>query len=210
MKSMLVGRRLLRPAGALAAHARLASPLRAMPHRLACGDMSGARGMCGDAPTEGAGKKELDYSFEGLAFEGGKDLMVRRLKMASVLNLGFAAASAPVLQYITSLSGNGARRRPACLPSLGMRSQTASPAPIAMAFSGGKGVAMSATLVMFGGTLTGMLTWISGTYVLRIKTLSGACLPHPPLPAARLPARRGSTTAAQLSPAPSTTSHFVL
>jgi hypothetical protein len=107
----LVGQRLWQcSSGALAARARLASPLRAMPQGLARCGFSGARGMCGDAPTDGGGKKALNYSFEGLAFEGGKDLMVRRLKMASVLNLGFAAASAPVLQYITSLSGNGARR----------------------------------------------------------------------------------------------------
>ena len=32
---------------------------------------------------------------------------------------------------------------------------------------------MSATLVIFGGTLTGMLTWISGTYVLHLKALPG-------------------------------------
>jgi hypothetical protein len=54
----------------------------------------------------------------------------------------------------------------------------------AVPFAGGKGVAMSATLVVFGGTLTGMLTWISGTYVLRIKTLAGAL---PSLTAAHLP-----------------------
>jgi len=67
------------------------------------------RGMSSQTPKADVkeGGTALDYSFEGPAFQGNKDQIVRRLKMASVANLGFAAASAPVLQYITSMSGNG-------------------------------------------------------------------------------------------------------
>mmetsp|Transcript_23936 Transcript_23936/g.78028 ORF Transcript_23936/g.78028 Transcript_23936/m.78028 type:complete len:221 (-) Transcript_23936:381-1043(-) len=94
--------------------------------------------------AEAATEEALDYSYEGVLFEGGKNLMVKRLKLASVLNLGFALASAPVLQVLTSADGNGA-----------------------------KGVAMSATLVLFGGSTTGMLAWVSGTYVLGMRALPG-------------------------------------
>jgi len=37
---------------------------------------------------------------------------------------------------------------------------------------------MSAVLVLFGGSLTGMLTWISGTYVLKMRALPGALAPY--------------------------------
>jgi len=69
--------------------------------------------------------------------------MVRVLKKASIGNLAFAVLSAPVLHFITSQTGNG-----------------------------GKGVAMSTLLVFFGGSTTAALTWISGTYVYAIRTLS--------------------------------------
>ena len=109
----MIGGRLLRPSACFVARAYVACPLArgCTPPSVTRIDLSRARAMC-TASTDSVkeseeAKKPLDYSFEGLAFEGGKDLMVRRLKMASILNLGFAAASAPILQYITSLSGNG-------------------------------------------------------------------------------------------------------
>ena len=96
------------------------------------------RHLC-TAPTD----RQADEQPE-LLFYGGKNLMVKRLKQASVLNLGFALSAAPVLHYLTSLSG----------------------AP-------GKGIAMSAVLIFFGGGTTGMLTWISSTYVLTMKPVAG-------------------------------------
>ena len=66
------------------------------------------------------------------------------LKRLSVANLGFAVAAAPLLQYITNATG----------------------AP-------GKGVAMSAVLLIFGGGTTGGLTWATSTYVLRMLSIPG-------------------------------------
>ena len=74
-------------------------------------------------------------------FIGSKNRMVSTLKKLSIANLGFAGASAPLLYYITSATGGG-----------------------------GKGIAMSAILLTFGGATTAGLHWVCGTY---IKTLSG-------------------------------------
>ncbi len=73
-------------------------------------------------------------------YEGAKNKIVMTLKLASIANLGFAVASVPLLQYITAATGNE-----------------------------GKGVAMSALLVMFGGGTTGALTWATSTYVLQLR-----------------------------------------
>ena len=59
-------------------------------------------------------------------YEGAKNQIVKTLKKLSVANLGFAVASAPLLQYITAATG-----------------------------SSGKGVAMSGLLLFFGGGTTG-------------------------------------------------------
>lgn len=77
-------------------------------------------------------------------YEGAKNKVVKTIKTVSIANLGFAVASAPLLQYITQLSGNP-----------------------------GKGIAMSSLLLFFGGGTTGMLTWCTGTYVLRIRGAPG-------------------------------------
>ena len=66
------------------------------------------------------------------------------LKKVSIANLGFAVASAPILQYITSATGQG-----------------------------GKGSVMSALLVGFGGATTGGLAWATGTYALNIWSVPG-------------------------------------
>ena len=58
----------------------------------------------------------------GMLYEGAKNKIVKSLKTVSIANLGFAVASAPLLQYITAASGNS-----------------------------GKGVAMSGLLLFFGG-----------------------------------------------------------
>lgn len=72
-----------------------------------------------------------------LLFDGAKSFMVIRIKQASLANLGFAVTSAPLLYYITALSGNS-----------------------------GKGIAMSTILTLFGAGTTGGLYWATGTYVL--------------------------------------------
>ena len=84
------------------------------------------------------------YTEEKVIFEGGKTKAVTTLKRLSVANLGFAVAAAPLLQYITNATG----------------------AP-------GKGVAMSAVLLIFGGGTTGGLTWATSTYVLRMLSIPG-------------------------------------
>lgn len=66
------------------------------------------------------------------------------LKKVSIANLGFALASAPLLHYITSASGQG-----------------------------GKGSVMSALLITFGGATTGGLAWATGTYALNIYSVPG-------------------------------------
>ena len=70
--------------------------------------------------------------------------MVKTLKIASLGNLGFAAASAPLLHWITSQSGHG-----------------------------GTGVAMAGILLFFGGGTTAALTWATGTYVMRVHSVPG-------------------------------------
>ena len=78
------------------------------------------------------------------SYEGAKNKIVSTLKMASIANLGFAVASAPILQYITAASGNS-----------------------------GKGIAMSGLLLFFGGGTTGALTWATSTYVLKMVSVPG-------------------------------------
>ena len=70
--------------------------------------------------------------------------IVKTIKTVSIANLGFALFSAPIMQYVTAQMG----------------------AP-------GKGVAMSALLLFFGGGTTGALTWATTTYVMSIRTLPG-------------------------------------
>jgi len=77
-------------------------------------------------------------------YEGAKNKVVKTIKTVSIANLGFAVASAPLLQYITQLSG-----------------------------SPGKGIAMSSLLLFFGGGTTGALTWATTTYVLSIYSVPG-------------------------------------
>lgn len=77
-------------------------------------------------------------------YEGAKNKVVKTIKTVSIANLGFAVASAPLLQYITQLSGNP-----------------------------GKGIAMSSLLLFFGGGTTGALTWATTTYVLSIYSVPG-------------------------------------
>ena len=84
------------------------------------------------------------YTEEKVIFEGGKTQAVTTLKRLSVANLAFAVGAAPLLQYITNATG----------------------AP-------GKGVAMSAVLLIFGGGTTGGLTWATSTYVLRMLSIPG-------------------------------------
>jgi hypothetical protein len=82
--------------------------------------------------------------FEGVVYDGAKNKVVGTLKMLSVANLGFALASAPIIQYITAA---------AQMP--------------------GKGVAMSSLLLFFGGGTTLMCHWATTTYVLRMETVPG-------------------------------------
>jgi len=70
--------------------------------------------------------------------------MVKVLKQLSIGNLGFAISGTPLLHYITSQTGNG-----------------------------GKGIAMAALLLSFGGATTGAITWATGTYVLALRALPG-------------------------------------
>ena len=69
------------------------------------------------------------------------------LKKVSIANLGFAVASAPLLQYITAATGQS-----------------------------GKGTVMSALLMSFGGATTGGLAWATGTYALNIWSMPGSKL----------------------------------
>jgi hypothetical protein len=95
------------------------------------------------APADDA-KPEKTPQQPTVVFEGAKNKIVGTLKMASVANLGFALASAPLLQYITSAMGTP-----------------------------GKGTAMSALLITFGGGTTGALAWATTTYVYQITTIPG-------------------------------------
>lgn len=80
-----------------------------------------------------------------MLFEGPKAKLVRTMKMVSIANLGFAVASTPILYAVTLASG----------------------AP-------GKGIAMSALLLLFGGGTTGALTWATRTYVKSIHSVPGS------------------------------------
>lgn len=86
----------------------------------------------------------VDDGAPKLLFEGAKAKIVKTLKMASIANLGFAALSVPLLQYITSATG-----------------------------AGGKGAAMSALLLSFGGATTGALTYATSTYALTVVSVPG-------------------------------------
>lgn len=79
-----------------------------------------------------------------LIYEGAKNKIVATIKKVSIANLGFAIASTPLLYVATNAMG-----------------------------SPGKGIAMSSLLLFFGGGTTGMLTWCTGTYVLRIRGAPG-------------------------------------
>merc|ERR1712087_709453 len=83
------------------------------------------RAVCTSTPLSKSHEPTKDAPQEetpSLLFTGGKNQMVKYLKKASIANLGFAFSAAPLLHYITSATG-----------------------------SGGKGIAMSAILVSFGG-----------------------------------------------------------
>lgn len=97
---------------------------------------------CSSTPDVSAAPAEEEKP--KVLYEGAKNKLVATLKKVSIANLGFAVTSAPVLQYITSMSGQS-----------------------------GKGVAMSALLIFFGGGTTGMLTWATTTYVLQIRSIPG-------------------------------------
>jgi hypothetical protein len=111
-----------------------------------CAPCGAARLLCTPAaPDAAAQEATAACDAEGtLLFEGGKARIIKTLKMASLANLGFAAASAPVLHYITSQTGHG-----------------------------GTGVAMAGLLLFFGGGTTAALTWATGTYVLRVHSMPG-------------------------------------
>ena len=65
---------------------------------------------CSGAAASDTGKKEEDAKvFEGQVFEGAKNKVVTTIKKVSIANLGFAIASAPILQYITAASGNSGK-----------------------------------------------------------------------------------------------------
>ncbi|KAL3931939.1 MAG: hypothetical protein SGPRY_000912 [Prymnesium sp.] len=106
-----------------------------------------SRSLCTQPPDQPDAEQKDDILFSGkeeVIFEGGKNKIVGTLKKLSIANLGFALASAPLLQYITSASG-----------------------------SPGKGIAMSGLLIFFGGGTTAALTWATSTYVLSVKTIPG-------------------------------------
>ena len=105
------------------------------------------RALCTEAPKPEAEPAKDDILFSGkdeIIFEGGKNKIVTTLKKLSIANLTFALAGTPLLQYITSATGNP-----------------------------GKGMAMSGLLCFFGGGTTAALTWATSTYVLSIKTIAG-------------------------------------
>mmetsp|Transcript_39953 Transcript_39953/g.87675 ORF Transcript_39953/g.87675 Transcript_39953/m.87675 type:complete len:241 (-) Transcript_39953:294-1016(-) len=95
--------------------------------------------------TPAAGDAKEAEEEEKLLFKGGKNKMVVYLKRASILNLAFAGLAAPLLHFITSASGNG-----------------------------GKGIAMSAILLTFGGATTAGLNWVCSSYILSISSVPGA------------------------------------
>ena len=94
---------------------------------------------CSSTPDGGAAEEKPK-----VLYEGAKNKLVATLKTVSIANLGFALSSAPILHYITSMSGQS-----------------------------GKGIAMSSLLIFFGGGTTGMLTWATTTYVLQVRSIPG-------------------------------------
>ena len=106
------------------------------------------RRLCDSAGPDADAGPKVDasgaYESEAVLFEGGKNTMVKTLKMASIANLGFALASAPLLHFITSQTGHEAT-----------------------------GWAMSGLLVFFGAGTTGALTWATSTYVLAAHSVAG-------------------------------------
>jgi len=128
----------------LSCAARLRVPLAAARP---CLSSRTVRAFCTSEPNKEAAPAEAAPAQEEaptLLFTGGKNQMVKYLKKASILNLGFAISAAPLLHYITSASG-----------------------------SGGKGIAMSAILVSFGGITTAGLNWVCGTYILSMTAMPG-------------------------------------
>ncbi len=101
---------------------------------LRCGAVSPPR-FCSGKPADEAAKPEASPSdVPELVYEGAKNKIVKTLKMASIANLAFALASAPILQYITSAAGASGKgvamsglvsARPARAP----RAATLSPPP---------------------------------------------------------------------------------
>jgi len=87
-------------------------------------------------PKAAADEEKVPDTEPHLLFEGPKASLVRTMKLVSVSNLGFAIVSSPILYYATSAAG----------------------AP-------GKGIAMSALLLTFGGGTTAALTFATKTYV---------------------------------------------
>ena len=75
-------------------------------------------------------------------FEGPKGSLVTTMKRVSIANLTFALVSSPIICAATQAGG----------------------AP-------GKGIAMSALLLAFGGGTTGALTWATRTYVKSIHSV---------------------------------------
>jgi hypothetical protein len=137
MQSMMRASRSLRPiASPLFRSSAPSAPLAAAAQRLSFSRNQSA--MPKEEVSEAAPEKEM------LMFEGGKNKMVKTLKMASIANLGFAVSSGPVLYYITSATGQG-----------------------------GKGAMMSVLLVSFGGITTAACAWATGSYVLNIYSIVG-------------------------------------
>jgi len=85
----------------------------------------------------------------GVLFEGPKASLVSTMKKVSIANLSFAVVSSPIIYAATLASG----------------------AP-------GKGIAMSALLLAFGGGTTAALTWATKTYVKSIRTVEGSDALH--------------------------------
>lgn len=137
---------LARASSALRCRATIA-PLRALPPLRCLDTVHAPSWTCRRHCSSDAAAKEDSPPANGapaLVYEGAKNKIVLSLKKVSIGNLGFAVASMPILQYITSASG-----------------------------SPGKGVAMSALLIFFGGGTTGMLTWATSTYVMKIMSVPG-------------------------------------
>ena len=103
-----------------------------------------ARSRCSAAAPPPPANEPAAAPEPALMYEGAKNKIVGTIKKVSIANLGFAVVSSPLLYVATNAMG-----------------------------SPGKGIAMSSLLLFFGGGTTGMLTWCTGTYVLRIRSVPG-------------------------------------